>query len=45
MKNFTESETEAFVTFEAKLSEGILREKSRFLKVEGKWFYESGDFL
>ena len=42
--DFTENETEAFVTFEAKLSEGIMREKSRFLKVAGKWLYESGTF-
>ena len=41
---FTEEKEEAFVTFEAKLSEGIMREKSRFLKVEGKWLYERGEF-
>jgi SEC-C motif-containing protein len=41
---FTEEKGEAFVTFEAKLSEGIMREKSRFLKVSGKWLYESGEF-
>ena len=36
---FTEGEEEAFVTFEALLSSGILREKSRFLKVGNKWLY------
>ena len=43
--NITESyeeEVEAFVTFEASLSSGLLREKSRFLKEDGKWLYESG---
>jgi len=35
---------EAFVTFEAILDGGSLCEKSRFLKVEGKWLYESGAF-
>lgn len=42
--DFTDGENEAFVTFEAMLSNGILQEKSRFLKVEKKWFYESGEF-
>lgn len=42
--DFNDNETEAFVTFEAKLSEGIMHEKSRFLKAEGKWLYESGAF-
>ncbi|MBD3809984.1 MAG: SEC-C domain-containing protein [Sulfuricurvum sp.] len=41
---FADGEEEAFVTFEATLSDGIMREKSRFLKVEGKWLYESGVF-
>lgn len=36
---------EAFVTFEALLDGGILKEKSRFLQVEGKWLYESGEFI
>lgn len=35
---------EAFVTFEALLDSGILKEKSRFLKENGKWLYESGEF-
>ena len=33
---------EAFVTFEAYLSSGILKEKSRFLKSEGRWLYVDG---
>jgi len=41
---FMDGEEEAFVTFEAQLDGGILKEKSRFLKVEGKWLYESGNF-
>jgi SEC-C motif domain protein len=42
---FIDGDTEAFVTFEAKLDSGILKEKSRFLKEKGKWLYESGDFI
>jgi SEC-C motif domain protein len=41
---FIDGESEAFVTFEAMLDGGILKEKSRFLKVEEKWLYESGEF-
>lgn len=41
---FTDGDEEAFVTFEATLTDGIMKEKSRFLKVEGKWLYESGEF-
>jgi len=41
---FIDGSEEAFVTFEALLDGGILREKSRFLKKEGKWLYESGEF-
>ncbi|HEX5330414.1 YchJ family protein [Sulfuricurvum sp.] len=41
---FIDGEDEAFVTFEALLDGGILKEKSRFLKVEWKWLYESGHF-
>lgn len=41
---FIDGEAEAFVTFEAQLDHGLLKEKSRFLKVEEKWLYESGDF-
>jgi SEC-C motif domain protein len=40
---FIDDEREAFVTFEAQLDHGILKEKSRFLKIEGKWLYESGN--
>jgi len=43
--DFEESEEEAFVTFKVKLSDGISTEKSRFLKVSGKWLYESGEFF
>lgn len=39
---FVEGEEEAFVTFKAKLSSGDMVEKSRFLKVKGRWLYESG---
>jgi SEC-C motif-containing protein len=42
---FIDGENEAFVTFEAIFDKGSLREKSRFLKVDGKWLYESGEFL
>lgn len=42
--DFTDGENEAFVIFEATLSSGILKEKSRFLKVEEKWLYESAEF-
>ena len=35
---------ESFVTFRAKLSSGEMVEKSRFLKVDNQWLYESGDF-
>ena len=38
-----ESEEEAFVTFRASLSSGEMIEKSRFLKVDNKWLYESGE--
>ena len=41
---FMDGDDEAFVTFEALLDNGILKEKSHFLKVEGKWLYESGEF-
>lgn len=39
---FIDGEQEAFVSFKAKLSSGEMVEKSRFLKVEGIWLYESG---
>ena len=41
---FVDGEEEAFVTFKAKLSSGNMVEKSRFLKVDGLWLYESGVF-
>ncbi len=40
---FIDGESEAFVTFEAILGDGVLHEKSRFLKDEGKWLYVSGE--
>lgn len=33
---------EAYVSFEASLSSGMLIEKSRFLKSEGRWLYVDG---
>lgn len=42
---FMDGGEEAYVTFSAKLSAGELKEKSRFLKVEGKWLYADGEFL
>lgn len=44
ISEFTDGEEEAFVSFEARLDRGTLRERSRFLKVEGKWLYERGEF-
>ena len=38
---FIDGEEEAFVMFKAKLSSGDMVEKSRFLKVDNQWFYES----
>jgi len=43
--DFTDGEDEAFVTFEASLSSGVLKEKSRFLKEKGKWLYVDGEFI
>ncbi|MBN2870404.1 MAG: SEC-C domain-containing protein [Campylobacterales bacterium] len=42
---FIDGESEAFVTFEAVLDHGSINEKSRFLKVAGRWLYESGTFF
>ena len=39
---FVDGKDEAFVTFRAKLSTGDMVERSRFLRVEGRWLYESG---
>ena len=39
---FIDGEEEAFVTFKAKLFSGDMVEKSRFLKVDNSWLYESG---
>jgi SEC-C motif-containing protein len=44
INEFIDGEGEAFVTFEAILDGGILKEKSRFIKEGGKWLYESGEF-
>jgi SEC-C motif-containing protein len=40
---FIDGENESFVTFEAKLGTYLMKEKSRFLKEDGKWLYESGE--
>ncbi len=39
---FIDTPHEAFATFTAHLSSGILNEKSRFLKTDGKWLYVDG---
>lgn len=41
---FIDGESEAYVSFEASLGAYTMKEKSRFLKAEGKWLYESGEF-
>jgi len=43
--DFIEGENEAFVEFKAKLSDGVLHEKSRFVKENGRWLYASGEFI
>ena len=40
---FIDGEEEAFVTFRAMLSSGLMTEKSRFLKIDNRWLYESGE--
>lgn len=45
IREHSDGEEVAYVTFEAILDIGSLIEKSRFLKVEGKWLYESGEFI
>jgi len=42
--DFVDGETEAYVSFVAKLSSGELKEKSRFLQVDGRWLYVDGKF-
>ena len=42
--HFMDGEEEAYVTFEATLSSGLLHEKSRFLKENGTWLYVDGVF-
>ncbi len=41
---FGEEQEEAYVTFVATLSSGELKEKSRFLRISGKWLYVDGEF-
>jgi len=41
--DFVSFENEAFVTFKAILSSGEMLEKSRFLRVNKIWLYESGE--
>lgn len=41
---FIDGESVAYVTFEAMLNDTPFREKSRFLKENGRWLYESGEF-
>ena len=38
-------ERESFVTFRADLSGKLHTERSRFLTIEGRWLYRSGEFL
>ena len=40
-----EGAEEAYVTFTAHLESGDLKERSRFVKEEGRWFYHSGEFV
>jgi len=40
---FKDGDNEAFVTFRAILSSGEMLEKSRFLKINASWLYESGE--
>ena len=42
---FIDGEAEAFVMFRAVFGEGEMVEKSRFLREDGVWLYESGEFL
>ena len=40
----SQEEDQAFVSFEAYLSSGLLAEKSRFLRENGRWLYVDGEF-
>ena len=40
---FVDGDAEAFVTFRAILDSGEMIERSRFLKIEGRWLYVSGE--
>jgi len=42
--DFVSEEEEAYVSFIATLSSGKLQERSRFLKISGKWLYVDGEF-
>lgn len=42
---FVDGAEEAFVTFKALLDDTQFVEKSRFLRIGGKWLYESGEFV
>jgi len=44
IQEYIQKEEEAYVTFVATLSSGELQEKSRFLKISGKWLYVDGEF-
>jgi len=44
IQEYIQKEEEAYVTFVATLSSGELQEKSRFLKISGKWLYVEGEF-
>ena len=42
--SFIDGEDEAFVTFKATYETGEMIEKSRFLKLNGRWLYVDGEF-
>jgi SEC-C motif-containing protein len=44
VQSFSCTGEEAYVVFEASLSSGILREKSRFVYTSGRWLYVEGVF-
>jgi SEC-C motif-containing protein len=41
---FIDGRSESFVKFKATLNSGVLSEKSRFLKHDGRWLYVDGEF-